>query len=142
MRMSFPGGVAVEAALGHHRIRTDQPRQSGGADSAPAPFDLFLASIGTCAGFYALRFCQQRGIDTQDLGLGLEVRRSDSGKRVDRIDLQVDLPAEFPEKYRAALIRAIDQCTVKRHILEPPEFGITTSVSVAAQEDKELLKAG
>ncbi len=122
MKIRFPGGLAVDAEAGDHLVRTDQLPRHGGAGSAPPPFDLFLASIGTCAGFYALRFCQQRGIDTAELGMTLEALRDESGKRVERIRIAVDLPAAFPARYRAALVRAIDQCAVKRHILEPPEF--------------------
>lgn len=132
MRISFPGGVAVDAEVGGHRIRTDQPLRAGGRDSAPAPFDLFLASIGTCAGFYALRFCQERRIDARELGVRLETRPDASGKRVGAIEITVELPAAFPEKYRSAIIRAIDQCAVKRNILEPPEFVIATASLAAA----------
>ena len=129
LRISFPGGTAVNAELGSHLVRTDQPRKAGGGGSAPAPFDLFLASIGTCAGFYALRFCQQRGIETGDLGIRLEATRDSSDKRVEAILINVELPFQFPDKYRNAIVRAIDQCAVKQHILEPPEFAIEVDAS-------------
>ncbi len=122
IRISFPGGVAVNADVSGHLISTDQPRQHGGRDSAPTPFDLFLASIGTCAGFYALRFCQERDLETRGLQISLDPIRDPSGKRVGRIVISVDLPPEFPDKYRRALARAIDHCAVKRHILEAPQF--------------------
>lgn len=131
-RISFPGGVAVNAELGGHAIRTDQPERSGGAGSAPAPFDLFLASIGTCAGFYALRFCQQRSIDTAGLEVALEATPDPENKRIGRITLEVELPPRFPEKYRDAIIRAMNQCSVKRHILEPPEIEVRVAAPVAA----------
>lgn len=127
MEMVFPGGVAVDARFKGHLIRTDQPARDGGADSAPAPFDLFLASIGTCAAFYALRFCQQRGIDTADLKVTLEPVRDVEKKRVGRLRLEIVVPEEFPAKYRAAIERAVDQCAVKRHIVEPPEFEVVVS---------------
>ena len=63
MKVYFPGGKRVYADYGEFTIETDQPARGGGDDSAPAPFDLFLASIGTCAGIFALGFMQQRGID-------------------------------------------------------------------------------
>ena len=62
MTITFPGGARVDAQLGTFTIRTDQPAHAGGNDSAPAPFSLFLASIGTCAGIYVLGFCKQRGL--------------------------------------------------------------------------------
>ena len=124
--VSFPGGVAVDAHVGGHVVRTDQPRPHGG-DSAPAPFDLFLASIATCMGFYALRFCQERGIPTESLGLSLETVRDDSRKRLSAIRAALTLPLGFPEKYEDAIRRAVDQCAVKKHLAEPPAFELTVS---------------
>ena len=117
----FPGGVAVEATYRGHTIRTDQPQPQGG-DSAMSPFDLFLASIATCMGFYALRFCQQRDIATEGLGVTLDPERDAEGKRVVTIRVDLRLPAGFPEKYRDAIRRAVDLCAVKKALAEPPEF--------------------
>ena len=122
MEIRFPGGVQVEAEHDGFRILTDQPVLQGGRGEAPSPFDLFLASIGTCAGFYALRFCQQRNLDTAGLALSLTPVRD--GKHVARIHIDVALPPAFPERYREALLRAIDQCSVKRHLAEPPRFEV------------------
>jgi ribosomal protein S12 methylthiotransferase accessory factor len=124
--VSFPGGVAVDADVKGHRIRTDQPRPHG-EDSAPAPFDLFLASIATCMGFYALRFCQERGIATEGLGLSLETLRDEARKRVAAIHVALTLPPGFPEKYTGAIQRAVDQCAVKKHMVQPPAFELTVS---------------
>jgi putative redox protein len=129
MEITFPGGLAVAAHYKGFTIATDQPVAAGGADSAPAPFDLFLAAIGTCAGFYALRFCQQRGIDTE--GLSLELATENEAGRVSAIRLEVGLPEDFPEKYRDAIVRAVDHCTVKRHILEPPRFEVEATQPAA-----------
>lgn len=122
--IEFPGGTAVDARVGEHLVHTDQPAKSGGRGNAPQPFDLFLASIATCAGFYALRFCERHGVDPRELQLQLEPRRDPEGKRVDLISIQVKLPAAFPAKYRDAVVRAIDQCAVKRHIVDPPKFEV------------------
>lgn len=135
MNIQFPGGSRVDAFHEGFWIRTDQPLVQGGENSAPSPFDLFLASIGTCAGFYALRFFQQRSLDTKGLGLSVTPERDAARKRVVRIRIEIALPAGFPEKYREALLRAVDQCTVKRHLTEPPRFEVT---AVALQEQNAL----
>ncbi len=122
--VSFPGGAAVEAFAKGHTVRTDQPAPLG-ADSAPSPFDLFVASIATCMGFYALRFCQERGIATQGLGLSLETVRDEAAKRLSTINVALTLPPGFPEKYAGAIRRAVDQCAVKKHMVEPPAFNLT-----------------
>ena len=122
MEMTFPGGLAVDAQYEGFTVPTDQPVHAGGGGTAPAPFDLFLASIGTCAGLFALRFCQQRGISAEGLGVTLATERDDARHLVTEVRLEVTLPDGFPEKYREALLRAIDQCTVKRHLMTPPRF--------------------
>ena len=120
--ISFPGGVAVDATYKGHTVRTDQPVPSGGTDSAMSPFDLFLASIAACMGFYALRFCQERNLSTEGLGLTLEPVRDETAKRVVLIRVELVPPAAFPEKYRTAIERAVDHCAVKKSMLEPPRF--------------------
>jgi ribosomal protein S12 methylthiotransferase accessory factor len=124
MEMTFPGGAAVNAEFKGFTVRTDQPEKNGGGNTAPAPFDLFLASIGTCAGFFALRFCQERNIDTAGLRVTLDAERNPETHRVETLSLRIYLPQGFPEKYRAAILRTVDQCSVKKHILEPPKFDV------------------
>ena len=126
MQIYFPGGKRVYADYGGFTIETDQPARGGGDDSAPAPFDLFLASIGTCAGIYALGFMQQRGIDPQGSRITMRTHRDQDAGLISKIDLELQLPAGFPEKYRAAVLNAMNLCTVKKHLHQPPAFEITT----------------
>jgi len=125
LRVSFPGGMAIDAEYRGFTIRTDQDTAHGGAGAAPPPFDLFLASVATCAGYYALQFLRSRNLSTAGLGLSLEPLRDDASRRIGTLRLHVELPEEFPDKYRRALARSIDQCAVKRHIVDPPSFELT-----------------
>ncbi|MCP3176666.1 OsmC family protein [Desulfuromonas sp. KJ2020] len=122
MEITFPGGAAVNASVRGFTIHTDQPEEDGGGNSAPAPFEFFLSSIGTCAGYYALRFCQQRQLSVEGLKLHLDWERDPDSRRLTRVMLTFELPADFPEKYGKAILRAAGQCSVKRAILDPPEF--------------------
>jgi ribosomal protein S12 methylthiotransferase accessory factor len=124
MEISFPGGVAVEALFEGTTIRTDQPVRHGGSGTAPAPFELFLASIGTCAGFYALRFCQERQIPTEGMSVSMSWERNPETKLISKITIRMTLPPGFPDKYRAAVLRATDQCAVKKHLVEPPAIEV------------------
>ena len=126
MEVTFPGGVRVSAQYDGFDIATDQPEKNGGENSAPSPFDLFLVSLGTCAGFFALRFCQQRELKTDGMRLSLATERNPETKRLDRIEITLNLPDGFPEKYRAAIIRATDQCAVKKVLVDPPEIELVT----------------
>ncbi len=122
MEVFFPGNKRVHARYRGFLIETDQPVASGGDASAPAPFDLFMASIGTCAGIYVLSFLEQRGLSTQGAGVNLSSERDPETKLVSKITLELKLPPEFPDKYRDAVIRAAEQCAVKRHLDHPPAF--------------------
>lgn len=122
MEITFPGGARVDARAGNMVIPTNQD----GTD--PAPFALFLASIGTCAGIYVLRFCQKRGLPTEDMRIVQRMRANPFNGMIDEVELDIQLPPEFPEKYKDAVIRAADQCAVKKHFDSPPEFNMHTSV--------------
>lgn len=126
MEITFPGGVAVDAHFEGTTIRTDQPVRHGGGGAAPAPFELFLASIGTCAGFYALRFCQEREIPTDGMSVSMAWERNPETKLIANIRIQMLLPPGFPEKYRAAIVRAADQCAVKKHLADAPTIEVVT----------------
>jgi putative redox protein len=122
MEIFFPGNKRVHARYKGFVIETDQPSTGGGDESAPAPFDLFLASIGTCAGIYVLSFLEQRGLPTEGAGIVLRQERDPETKLVSKIVLEIKVPPAFPEKYRDAVIRAAEQCAVRRHLDSPPAF--------------------
>jgi ribosomal protein S12 methylthiotransferase accessory factor len=129
MTVSFPGGKRVDAHYGGFTIRTDQSPKGGGEGSAPPPFDLFLASIATCAGIYVKGYCDTRGIPTADLGLEMHIERDHEHHRIGKLVLEIKLPEGFPEKHKDAVIRAADLCAVKKHILEPPAFEVRTAAA-------------
>lgn len=141
INIRFPGGLMVEADLDGHTLLTDQPKAVGGEDAAPSPFDLFLASIGTCAGYYALRFCQARGLPTEDLGLRLTAEKDPASKLVRQVSIELALPPEFPEKYREAIVLAVGQCSVKKHLVNPPQIEISAAWNASPQPMPELATA-
>lgn len=145
MQIHFPGGLAVSAGFKGFTIPTDQAVEHGGAGAAPEPFDLFLAALGTCAGFYAMRFCRERGIDTAGLGLTLSTEPDPERKRLREIRLELRLPHGFPDKYLAAIVRAVDQCAVKRHLIEPPRIEVTvltTEPAMSASMTPQVRQRG
>jgi ribosomal protein S12 methylthiotransferase accessory factor len=127
LEVSFPGGKKVDSSNGKFVIKTDQPVKYGGDGTEPEPFQLFLASIATCAGIYALSFCQSRKIETDGMSLTMECEWDQERKRYRKMGIHLKLPAGFPEKHQKSVIRAMDLCAVKKHMIEPPEFEITAS---------------
>jgi putative redox protein len=125
MLIDFPGGSRVDAHFRGFTVPTDQPPTA----SAPMPFDLFLASIGTCAGIYVLGFCQQRGLPTEGIQIVQRIHANRETGMVEEIDLEIHVPSTFPERYYEALIRSAELCKVKKHLEKPPRFHITTKVA-------------
>lgn len=124
MEIYFEGNKKVNASYGDMVIRTDQPSEAGGEGSAPAPFDLFLASIGTCAGIYIKSFCDQRGIPSDNIRIFQSVNYDMKKRLIDEINLDIKLPPDFPEKYKDAVINAANLCAVKKHLLDPPQINV------------------
>jgi len=124
MIIDFPGGQKVDAHFRGHTVRTDQPTEN----SAPMPFELFLASIGTCAGIYVLGFCQQRGLSTDGIRIVQRNYANPANGMMDKIDLEIQVPPTFPEQYHAALIRSAELCKVKKTLENPPTFDVMTKV--------------
>lgn len=129
MTIRFPGNKKVSAEFDGFTVPTDQPREAGGDGTAPAPFDLFLASLGTCAGIFALSFCRKREIPVEGLEIIQRAEWDEARRLVSRVALEIRLPAGFPEKYRDSLVHAVELCTVKRHLQNPPSFEVLTRTS-------------
>ncbi len=133
MVIDFPGGARVDAHFGPYTVKTDQPPSGGGEDSAPAPFAVFLSSIGTCAGIYVLGFCKQRGLPTEGIRIIQRAHSNPMSGMVEKIDLEIQVPPGFPQKYYESLVRSAELCKVKKHLEHPPSFEVYTRVSEPQQ---------
>jgi len=128
MIIDFPGGAKVDAHFGQFTVKTDQPPMGGGDGSAPAPFEVFLASIGTCAGIYVLGFCRQRGLPTEGIRIIQRAYSDFTTGLIGTIELEIQVPPTFPEKYHESLVRSANMCAVKKHLENPPKFNTYTRV--------------
>ena len=124
MLIDFPGGARVDAHFGPFTVSTDQPPVA----SAPTPFATFLASLGTCAGIYVLGFCRSRGLPTEGIRIIQRMHTNSLNGALEKVELEIQVPPTFPEKYYPALIRSADQCAVKKAIEQPPAFDVHTTV--------------
>jgi putative redox protein len=127
MEITFEGGKVVTAYTDGHTIRTDQPLDNGGGNTAPSPFDLFLASIGTCAGIYVKSFCDKRQIPTDGIKLVQKTVFDETTDLPTSISIDIQVPEGFPEKYLSSLISVAELCKVKKTMLNPPRFDIITT---------------
>jgi len=126
LKVVFGDNYRIDVDYKGFVVKTDQPVRDGGDGTAPSPFDYFLVSLAACAGFYALAFCRERKIPVEGLGVTMSPERGEVSKMIDKVTISLDLPPHFPEKYKVALVKAVDHCTVKAHILRAPQFEIVT----------------
>jgi ribosomal protein S12 methylthiotransferase accessory factor len=124
LSVSFPGGKKVDVIFGTHHLCTDQPLVAGGDDSAPAPYDVFLASIAACAGIYAAGFCQARGLDPRLVELVEHVTFDPTSHLAAAVAIDVRVAPEFPERHLAGLVRSVDQCKIKKSLASPPQIKV------------------
>ena len=127
MRVRLGQGTKVEAQIREFTVLTDQIEKVGGENEAPNPFELFLASIGTCAGFYVQAFCRKRDIPTDGIELSMSFDRNEETRLIQRITISISFPDSFPQQYISACIKSAEQCTVKKHLQNPPEVLLTSA---------------
>ncbi|HSA96987.1 MAG TPA: OsmC family protein [Acidobacteriota bacterium] len=122
LKVVFGENYKIDVEYKGFTVKTDQPLPDGGDNTAPSPFDYFLVSLASCAGYYALAFCKERKIPTEGLAVSMAFERPAGTRLVQKISIEVTPPAGFPEKYRTALVKSVDHCTVKAHLDQPPKF--------------------
>lgn len=124
IEISMLEGQQLKASFGQHEIISDQSINVGGQAAYPEPFDYFLASMPLCAAFYIRQFCKQRDIPTEGIKIFQENENIGDDKYKKKMHISVELPDNFPTKYRKALLAAANTCTVKKVIQAMPEFEI------------------
>jgi ribosomal protein S12 methylthiotransferase accessory factor len=132
IQIRLGGGKKVAAEFDGFTLSTDQPQKQGGDGSAPSPFDLFLASIGACAGYFIQNYCQSRSLPTEGVEIVQHMDWDHAKHLVTKVRLDIKVPESFPEQYRASLVSAVNLCTVKKHLKNPPEIEAATVVRPAA----------
>jgi ribosomal protein S12 methylthiotransferase accessory factor len=123
MKIYFPGGRRINAEYKGYTIETDQSLRSGGEGLHPNPLDLFKASLGTCIGFYVMRFCLEREIPLEWVHLDVDFLEDDY---IESVLIKIIVDRQFPEKYLTAVVKATESCKVKKQLIHPPTYQIET----------------
>lgn len=127
IKITFEGNKKINAHVNGHIVATDQPTHAGGENTAPSPYELFLSSLGTCAGIYVKSFCDQRGLSTEGISLDQNMEWDPVAKKLSKISISIQLPSSFPDKYKDSLIKVAELCAVKKTIQAPPMMEVITS---------------
>ena len=124
IQITFPGGKRVDAGVDGFTLHMDQSRDEGGDGAHPTPSHLFFTSLAACSGYYALVFCQERDIDIAGMSLAVTTDTDEKTHMVTAMDMRLTLPPGFPDKYRNAVLKAMGQCYVKKHLAAPPAINL------------------
>jgi putative redox protein len=123
--VKFRSGVSFDVESRGHKLVSDQPREIGGADDGMTPPELFLASIGTCAGYYAIQYLKARNLPQQGLNGRGWAEKAMQPARIGTIRIDVEAPGAEDEKNQAGLVRAVEKCLIHNTLLHTPEIAIT-----------------
>lgn len=115
---TFPGNKRVDVNFLNFTIKTDQSKKSGGDESAPEPFDIFLSGLAACAGIYAKSFCDTRKLDTADMRVGLDISFKDGQKHMEQLNITLYVNQNFPKKYVKPIVKAMNSCAVKNQLTQ------------------------
>ena len=121
-------GSAFLAEARGHELVCDQPIENGGADSGMTPPELMLASLGTCAGYYALQYLNARKLPEAGLAVRVEAEKAAAPARLGKFRIFVTAPA-LEERHVEGLLRAIRACLIHNTLHANPE--IETVVQMA-----------
>ena len=132
------GRVSFTVQTRNHLVLSDQPKENGGADKAMTPSELFLASLGTCVGYYVVQFCDTRNLDTSDLCIQVDGEILPNPGRVGRIAIRIRLPFKLEQEKTKALIRAATHCTIHNTLQYPPEVRVEVVQETPADPPKDL----
>ena len=99
-----------------------------------SPFIIFLATAGMCSAVFVQAFLHQRGMSTDGVKISQKMNYNPMTNHVGDIDIHINLPAGFPEKYQKAIVNVVNQCPVKQHLINPPTFNVIPNLAGIKEE--------
>jgi putative redox protein len=120
------GAVQFEIKARGHSIVSDQPRESGGFDEGMTPPELLLASLGSCAAYYAADYLRRHKLATQGTRVRIVAEKEKNPARVDNFKVEIDVPVGLSETHQRGVEEAVHRCLIHNTLLHPPriEFAI------------------
>jgi putative redox protein len=126
----YLNGKKFETIVGRHRIVTDQPVAGGGTDAGPTPPELLLASLGACAGHYAVEYLHARSLDSRDLEIRVAAAKGTNPARLASFRIEVNVPG-IDERHQQGLFRAVRTCLIHNTLLAGPALEVVVTAMQA-----------
>jgi uncharacterized OsmC-like protein len=86
------------------------------------PPELLLASLGSCAGFYAAQYLKKHRLAAEGTRVRVTADKLKDPARIDNFVIEVELPSTFSEQHRAGIQEAIHHCLIHNTLMHPPKI--------------------
>jgi uncharacterized OsmC-like protein len=124
------GGVQFEIRARQHRIACDQPAENGGFDEGMTPPELLLASLGSCAGFYAAQYLKKHHLATEGTVVRVSAEKATNPPRMNDFRIRVEVPSGISDEHREGIDEAVRHCLIHHTLLNPPRISLELKPSV------------
>jgi putative redox protein len=118
------GAVQFEIRARQHRIACDQPVENGGFDEGMTPPELLLASLGSCAGFYAAQYLKKHHLGTEGTVVRVCADKAKDPPRLGAFRIEVEVPSGISDQHRAGVEEAVRHCLIHNTLLHPPSISL------------------
>ncbi len=124
MIISWTAGVQLAVEVRGHRLIVDQPKEEGGDDQGITPVEMFVASLGACIGYFAVRFCRRHNLPAAGLAVKMIWDYAEQPHRVGSLTVRVSLPVDFPSEMQDRLRKVVEGCTIHQSLTHSPQIAI------------------
>jgi uncharacterized OsmC-like protein len=129
------GAVQFEIKARQHTIACDQPPENGGFDEGMTPPELLLASLASCAGFYAAQYLRKFKLATEGTHVRVVADKvKDPVPRIDDFRIEIETPVDLSEQHRQGVERAVHHCLIHNTLLHPPKITIDLKEHAVVQQ--------
>lgn len=127
------GSVQFEIKARQHTIVCDQPPENGGFDEGMTPPELLLASLGSCAAFYAAQYLKKFKLADEGTRVRVTAEKLKEPPRLGAFVIELDLPVDLSEEHRQGVERSVHRCLIHNTLLNSPKIEIEINSSVQAR---------
>ena len=118
------GSVQFEISARGHKVVSDQPVEAGGFDEGMTPPELMLASLGSCAGYYAAEYLRKHKLASEGTRVRVRADNAKNPARLDNFQIEVELPVELEERHRRGVEDSVHHCLIHNTLLSPPHIEV------------------
>jgi putative redox protein len=125
-------GVKFKVEARGHTVICDQPAGEVGSDAGMTPPEFLLASLGSCAAYYAAEYLRTRSLPMEGLTVRISAEKGSQPARIASFRIEIGVPGLTDERHKEGVIRSAKRCLIHNTLLNPPEIGIVVTASEPA----------